>query len=63
MSDRTVNAVVRERRKDRDSVVSSVYPGRAYALTVAMSDPGSTILCGCTMNCDRAVEVRRRRLD
>ena len=26
-SDQTVDAVVRERRKDRDSVVSSVYPG------------------------------------
>src|ERR1700760_4289948 len=31
-----------ERRKDRDGVVSSVYPGRAYAVAAPKCDRGST---------------------
>jgi hypothetical protein len=38
--------------KDRDGVVSSVYPGSPYAVAAAKSDLGSTILCVCAMTCD-----------
>jgi hypothetical protein len=35
-----VDALVRGRRKDRDSVISSVYPGSPYAFIARKCDPG-----------------------
>jgi hypothetical protein len=35
-----VDALVRGRRKDRDSVVSSIYPGSPYAFIAQKCDPG-----------------------
>jgi hypothetical protein len=35
-----VDVLVRGRRKDRDSVISSVYPGSPYAFIARKCDPG-----------------------
>src|SRR5947209_8516942 len=39
----SVDGLARGRRKDRDSVVSSVYPGSPYACGARKCDPG---ICG-----------------
>jgi hypothetical protein len=43
---------IRALRKDRDNVVSSVYPGRAYALITTTVERVSTRRCGVAMTCD-----------
>jgi hypothetical protein len=51
----TVGAVVRERRTDRDSVVSSANPAKAYALMVETAERLSTALYDCSddLRCQR----------
>jgi hypothetical protein len=44
--------LIRARRKDRDNVVSSVYPGRAYALITTTVERASTPRCDAAMTCD-----------